>query len=84
MPARWSRWCRHEQEQEQDTDLRDGIDHALERWCVWKDHTADFRDERSEYGGAKNHAGQQLAEDGRLPEATHPLAKHAANEEQED
>jgi hypothetical protein len=44
----------------------------------------EFRDERSENGRAKNHASQQLAEDGGLPEAAHPLPKHAANEEQED
>jgi hypothetical protein len=44
----------------------------------------DFWDERSKHGGAKNYAGQQLAEDGRLPEAAHPLPKYAANEEQED
>ena len=45
---------------------------------------ADFRQERSEYGGSKNHAGQKLAEDGRLPEAAHTFPKHAANEEEED
>ena len=44
----------------------------------------DFRQERSEYGGPKNHAGQKLSEDGRLPEAAHPFPKHAANEEEED
>jgi hypothetical protein len=57
---------------------------ALEGGRVGKDHMADFRDECSEYGGAKNYAGQQLSEDGGLPKAAHPLPKHAANEEQED
>ena len=32
---------------------------------------ADFG--RPEYGGPKNHAGQKLSEDGRLPEAAHPF-----------
>ena len=73
-----------EKQQKQDADLGDGIDHALERGRVRKDHLPQFRHQGAEHRGTKKHARQQLAEDGRLSDAAHHLAQHPAEEQQQD
>ena len=73
-----------QKQQKQDADLGDGIDHALERRRARKDQVPQLRHQGAKHRGTKKHAGQQLAEDGRLPDAAHALAEHPAKEQQED
>ena len=73
-----------QQQQEQNTDLRDGIDHALERRRFGKNQVPQLRQHGAEDRGAEQHARQQLAEDRRLADAGHALADQPAEKQQQD
>ena len=73
-----------QQQQEQNTDLRDGIDHALERRRFGKNEVPQIRQHGAEDRGAEQHARQQLAEDRRLADAGHALADQPAEKQQQD
>ena len=73
-----------EQQQQQDADLRDRIDHALQRLVVGEDPGARFGKEQTEHRGPEQHARQQLAEQGGLADAAHQFAQQTAEQQQQD
>ena len=74
-----------QQQQHQDAELRDGIDHALLLVRRRKDRVLQLRPQRAQDARAEQHAGDQLAHDGRLTDALHGFAQQApANEKQDD
>jgi hypothetical protein len=73
-----------QQQQQKNADLRDGIDHALERRRLGENHVVELRQQGAEDRRPQQHARQELAEDRRLADAGHALADQAAEKQQQD
>ena len=73
-----------EQQQQQDAELRDGVDHRLLLGRARKERVLDVREQRAEQRRPEHEAGDQLAHHGRLADPQHGLAEQPADDHQDD
>ena len=73
-----------EQQQQQDAELRNGVDHGLLLGRRREQRSAAGRARAAEHRGAEQNAGQKLSHDRGLADRCHGLAKQAADHHQQE
>jgi len=71
-----------EKQEKQDADLRDGIEHALQRRRAGKDYLSELWHQGAKDRWAEKDAREELSKDGRLAGAAHDFAQRPAEEQQ--